>query len=49
MTGSDFHIVLPEVILALYAMGALLFAVYSGKDALTGVITWATAAVSFLA
>ena len=45
MTGSDFHIVLPEVILALYAMGALLFAVYSGKDALTGVITWATAAV----
>ena len=45
MTGSDFHIVLPEVILALYAMGALLFAVYTGKDALTGALTWATAGI----
>ncbi len=45
MTGSDFHIVLPEVILALYAMGALLFAVYTGKDSLTGAITWATAGI----
>ena len=43
MTGSDFHIVLPEVILALYAMAALLFAVYTGKDALTALLTWATA------
>ena len=45
MTGSDFHIVLPEVILALYAMAALLFAVYTGKDKLTGAITWATAVI----
>ena len=45
MTGSDFHIVLPEVILALYAMAALLFAVYTGKDKLTGAITWATAGI----
>ena len=45
MNATDLHIVLPEVILALYAMAALLFAVYSGKDALTGAITWATAGV----
>lgn len=45
MTGSDFHTVLPEVILALYAMGALLFAVYTGKDSLTGAVTWATAGI----
>jgi NADH-quinone oxidoreductase subunit N len=43
MNATDFQIVLPEVILALYAMGALLFTVYAGKDVLTGVITWATA------
>lgn len=45
MTGSDFHIVLPEVILALYAMAALLFAVYTGKDKLTEALTWATAGI----
>lgn len=45
MNATDLHIVLPEVILALYAMAALLFAVYAGKDALTGAITWATAGV----
>ena len=43
MNATDFHIVLPEVILSLYALGALLFTVYAGKDALTGVVTWATA------
>ncbi len=43
MNAADFQIVLPEVILAVYAMAALLFAVYAGKDALTGVLTWATA------
>ena len=45
MTGSDFNILLPEVILALFAMAALLFGVYTGKDKTTGLITWATAAV----
>jgi NADH-quinone oxidoreductase subunit N len=45
MNATDFHIVLPEVILALYAMGALLFTVYTGKDALSGAITWATAGI----
>ena len=41
MVYSDFTTVLPEVLLALYAMAALLFAVYTSKDALTPVITWA--------
>ena len=43
MTALEFQTVLPELILAIYAMGALLFAVYTGKDAITGAITWATA------
>lgn len=45
MTSSDFSIVLPEVLLALYGMGALLFAVYTGKDKLAAALTWATAGV----
>lgn len=45
MTGTDFNIVLPEVLLAVYAMAALLFGVYTGKDKLTGALTWATAAL----
>ena len=43
MNALDFHTVLPELILAVYAMAALLAAVYAGKDALTGAVTWATA------
>ena len=45
MIALDFHNVLPEMLLALYAMAALLACVYAGKDALTGVVTWATAGV----
>ncbi len=45
MTGTDFNIVLPEVLLAAYAMAALLFGVYTSKDKATGLLTWATAAV----
>ncbi|WP_151718021.1 NADH-quinone oxidoreductase subunit NuoN [Gemmobacter serpentinus] len=45
MTVTDFHTVLPEVLLAVYAMAALLFGVYTGKDKTTGLITWATAGV----
>ena len=40
---SDFAYFMPELILSLYAMAALLFAVYTGKDALTDALTWATA------
>ncbi|SDF10398.1 NADH dehydrogenase subunit N [Celeribacter baekdonensis] len=45
MTSNDFSIVLPETLLAIYGMLALLFAVYTGKDKLAGLITWVTAAV----
>ncbi|WP_238367097.1 NADH-quinone oxidoreductase subunit NuoN [Mesobacterium pallidum] len=45
MIGSDLNIILPEIILSLFAMGALIGAVYSGKDALAPVLTWASAAV----
>ena len=45
MTGIDFNIVLPEVLLAVYAMAALLFGVYTSKDKAAGLLTWTTAAV----
>ena len=43
MMSSDFAVVLPELILSLYAMLALLVVVYAGKDGLTAALTWATA------
>jgi NADH-quinone oxidoreductase subunit N len=45
MTNADFQILLPEVLLAVYAMAALLFAVYTGKDKLGPLIVWVTSAV----
>ncbi|MBC7142998.1 MAG: NADH-quinone oxidoreductase subunit NuoN [Rhodobacteraceae bacterium] len=42
MISADFSAILPEVVLVLYAMAALLGAVYTGKDEMTGPITWAT-------
>ena len=45
MTASDFSAVLPEFVLALFAMLALVVAVYSGKDRLAPLLTWATAAM----
>ena len=45
MISADFSAILPEVVLVLYAMAALLGAVYTGKDELAGTLTWATVAV----
>jgi NADH-quinone oxidoreductase subunit N len=45
MISSDIQIVLPEIILALFAMGALLGAVYTGKDKTASFLTWLTAGV----
>jgi NADH-quinone oxidoreductase subunit N len=42
MTPSDFNTVLPEFLLALYAMGALMFGVYTTKDKMAPVLVWAT-------
>jgi NADH-quinone oxidoreductase subunit N len=48
MIASDLNTALPEVILALYAMGALLFGAFGGKDRVADAILWATAAVMVL-
>ena len=45
MSSADFNIVLPEVILSVYAMMALLFGVYTGKDKTAPLIIWTTAGV----
>ena len=45
MISADFSAVLPEVLLAIYAMAALLGAVWGGKDQMTSTLTWATAAI----
>ena len=45
MTSFDLQAILPELLLAVYAMLALVAVVYTGKDKLTPVVTWATAAV----
>ena len=48
MTSADLSIALPEILLAIYAMAALLFGVWFGKDRSTPLLIWATAAVFVL-
>ncbi|PJE28404.1 NADH-quinone oxidoreductase subunit N [Pseudooceanicola marinus] len=48
MLQADLNVILPEIVLAIYAMLALVGAVYTGKDKLTAPLTWATAAVFVL-
>ncbi len=43
MIGSDLAILIPEIVLALFAMAALLGAVYTSKDGLAPALTWGTA------
>ncbi|MCL7465388.1 NADH-quinone oxidoreductase subunit NuoN [Phaeovulum sp. NW3] len=45
MTSADFSTVLPEFLLAVFAMAALLGGVWTGKDKTAGAILWATVAV----
>ncbi len=45
MTEADFNTVLPEVILAVFAMAALLFGAYGGKDKTAPMMIWVTAAI----
>ncbi|MDO5704307.1 MAG: NADH-quinone oxidoreductase subunit N, partial [Paracoccus sp. (in: a-proteobacteria)] len=45
MTALDFSIVLPEFLLAVYAMAALLAGAWFGKDAIARPILWVTVAV----
>lgn len=45
MLSADISTVLPEIVLAVFAMGALMFGVYTSKDKVAPAILWATAAV----
>ena len=45
MTAADLTLVLPEILLACYAMGMLLVAVYTSKDGLASTLVWMTAGV----
>ncbi len=45
MFAADFRIILPEAILAIWAMAALIAGVWTVKDGATRVLTWATAAL----
>ncbi|MFY9237340.1 MAG: proton-conducting transporter membrane subunit, partial [Roseovarius sp.] len=40
---ADLNVVLPEIVLSIYAMMALLGAVYTGKDNMAGMLVWLTA------
>lgn len=42
MTSADFNTILPEFTLAIYAMAALLGAVYTGKDRVGPLLMWLT-------
>jgi len=48
MISADITTTLPEIVLAVYAMAALIFAAYSGKDKMTPLLTWVTALVMVL-
>lgn len=45
MISADLTLIVPEIVLSIYAMVMLLVAVYTTKDTLASVILWATAAV----
>ncbi|WP_195820517.1 NADH-quinone oxidoreductase subunit NuoN [Roseobacter sp. MH60115] len=45
MTSADLTLVLPEILLAVYAMVMLLVAVYTSKDGLASTLVWMTAGV----
>ncbi len=45
MIQADLNIILPEILLALFAMLALVAVVYTGKDKMAPMVTWLTAGV----
>ncbi|WEF23252.1 NADH-quinone oxidoreductase subunit NuoN [Paracoccus sp. S3-43] len=49
MTALDFSTILPELVLAIFALAALMAGAYLGKDAMARPILWATVAVLLLA
>ncbi|PJF08240.1 NADH-quinone oxidoreductase subunit NuoN [Pseudorhodobacter sp. MZDSW-24AT] len=47
MTAVDFNTILPEFILAAFALGALMFGAYGGKDKTAPLLVWATSGLFF--
>ena len=45
MISADLNVILPEIVLSVYAMLGLLAAVYTSKDGLGSALVWLTAAV----
>jgi len=45
MTGADLAILIPEIVLAIFSLVALLLAVYTSKDGLAPALTWGTALI----
>ena len=45
MIQADLNIILPEILLGLFAMLALVAVVYTGKDKMASMLTWLTAGV----
>jgi NADH-quinone oxidoreductase subunit N len=43
MISADLNIILPEILISVYAMVALVAAVYTGKDKLASLLVWTTA------
>jgi NADH-quinone oxidoreductase subunit N len=48
MTSADISAVLPEILLAVYAMAALMFGVYTTKDKCAPLLVWVTSGVFVL-
>ncbi len=48
MIGSDLSIILPEIVLSVYAMAALLAGAYGGKDKLAPMLVWLTSGLFVL-
>ncbi|MFK7869027.1 MAG: NADH-quinone oxidoreductase subunit NuoN [Roseobacter sp.] len=48
MTPADLTLILPEIVLAIYAMVMLLVAVYTTKDGMASTILWSTATIMVL-
>lgn len=49
MTALDFSTILPELLLAIYAMAALMAGAYFGKDKIAKPLLWATVAALLVA
>jgi NADH-quinone oxidoreductase subunit N len=42
---ADLNVILPEIVISVYSLAALLLAAYTGKDRMAGLLVWLTAAL----